>query len=141
MPAAVQEQQLIEAIHHSFIEAQGSNIVSDYKPRLVFNDKDRGERVLSVIEDDLLNCERYDISVAFVTHSGVVPLLTQLAEIDKRGVPGRILTTDYLTFTEPQALRVLKQLKNVEIRMSRCNGREGFHTKGYMFGMGISFAF
>lgn len=136
MPASVQEQQLIEAIHHSFIEAQVADIVSDYKPRLVFNDKDRGERVLSVIEDDLLACQRYDISVAFVTHTGVEPLLSQLEEIDRRGVPGRILTTDYLTFTEPQALRVLKQLKNVEIRMYRCNGREGFHTKGYMFGNG-----
>ena len=30
MPASVQEQQLIEAIHHSFIEAQVADIVSDY---------------------------------------------------------------------------------------------------------------
>ena len=133
MPAAVSEQHLIEAIHSAFIRAQGSNVVNDYKPRLVFNDQTRGERVLSVIEDDLQHCKRYDISVAFVTHAGVEPLLGKLEEIDKRGVRGRILTTDYLTFTEPQALRVLKKLKNVEIKMFRCNGREGFHTKGYIF--------
>lgn len=133
MPAAVSEQHLIEAIHSAFIRAQGSYVVNDYKPRLVFNDQSRGERVLSVIEDDLQHCKRYDISVAFVTHAGVEPLLGKLEEIDKRGVHGRILTTDYLTFTEPQALRVLKKLKNVEIKMFRCNGREGFHTKGYIF--------
>ena len=50
------------------------------------------------------------------------------------GVPGRILTTDYLTFSEPRALKKLAELKNIEVRMYRTqNQSAGFHTKGYIF--------
>lgn len=44
------------------------------------------------------------------------------------------MTTNYLTFSEPQALRKLNELRNVEVKMYRVNpGEEGFHTKGYIF--------
>jgi phosphatidylserine/phosphatidylglycerophosphate/cardiolipin synthase-like enzyme len=44
------------------------------------------------------------------------------------------MTTNYLTFSEPKALRTLDELSNIELRMYCVNGDEdGFHTKGYIF--------
>ena len=125
--------QLLSSIQNAFIGCDGSNFSADYKTQLLSNDPRTGIRVLSTISDDLQRCDRYDISVAFVTKSGVTPLKQILEEIDNKGVKGRILTTDYLYFTEPSVLRSLNQLKNVEIRMYRCKSGDGFHTKGYIF--------
>lgn len=66
--------------------------------------------------------------------SGITPLLQTLKELENKGVKGRILTTDYLNFSEPKALKKLTKLKNIELRMY-CSSEteEGFHTKGYIF--------
>ena len=82
-------------------------------------------------------CEEFAISVAFITMGGITPLLQTLRELEQRGIPGKILTTDYLTFSDPKALRVLAGFKNIELRMFATeNSREGFHTKGYIFKKG-----
>lgn len=57
------------------------------------------------------------ISVAFITMSGITPLLQTLKELEKRGIPGRILTTDYLTFSDPKALRKLEEFSNLHVKM------------------------
>ena len=91
-------------------------------------------KVLTEIEYELQNCDAFFISVAFITMSGITPLLQVFKELEQRGVPGRILTTDYLTFSEPRALKKLAELKNIEVRMYRTqNQSAGFHTKGYIF--------
>ena len=65
---------------------------------------------------------------------GITPLLQTLRELKYRGVRGKILTTDYLTFSEPEALRKLAQFENLELKMFVTeNRKEGFHTKGYIF--------
>ena len=119
-------------IETAFIDG---SVVSDlaYRPQFVSNDYSRGRKVLSCIEEELLRCECFDISVAFITLSGIEPLLQTLRELEKRGVPGRILTTDYLHFSQPKALRKLAALSNIDLRMYETNGSEGFHTKGYIF--------
>ncbi len=105
-----------------------------YKPQFVSNNYKEGKKVLSSIEDELLLCDQFQISVAFITMSGITPLLQTLAELEKRSVPGEILTTNYLNFSEPKALKKLKELKNITIKMYDVNeAGEGFHTKGYIF--------
>ena len=79
------------------------------------------------------SCESFAISVAFITQSGITPLLQILKELEQRGVSGRILTTDYLTFSEPEALKTLSGLSNVSLRMYQTDNGPGFHTKGYIF--------
>lgn len=78
------------------------------------------------------------MSVAFVTMGGLTPLLETLRELRDRNVPGRILTTDYLLFSEPRAIEhVLNEFPNIEIRLYRTFGSSaGFHTKGYVFESG-----
>ena len=51
-----------------------------------------------------------------------------------RGIPGEILTTNYLTFSEPRALEKLNSLSNITLKMFDTEeAAEGFHTKGYIF--------
>ncbi|MEE1169280.1 MAG: hypothetical protein UHP11_01080, partial [Anaerovoracaceae bacterium] len=104
-----------------------------YKPQFLSNDYRNGQKLLSYLDEELLNCDEFSISVAFITMGGITPLLQTLQELEKRGVRGRILTTDYLTFSEPAALDKLASLKNIELRLFCATKEEGFHTKGYIF--------
>ena len=112
-----------------------------YRPQFVSNNYREGRKVLSSVEDELLHCDCFMISVAFITLGGIEPLLQTLKELEQRGIPGEILTTDYLTFSEPKALKKLADFRNIELRMYRTGressaeeaGGEGFHTKGYIF--------
>ena len=112
------------------------NIVSEisYKPGFVSNNHREGKKVISVIESELLKCDKFQISVAFITLGGVTPLLQTLKELERKGVPGEILTSNYLDFSEPLALEKLHSLKNIKIRMYDTRfANNGFHTKGYIF--------
>lgn len=105
-----------------------------FRPEFISNDYKKGKKVISVIEHELLNCESFCISVAFITEGGVEPLLQIFRELEGKGVPGKILTTDYLSFSQPRALEKLANLKNIELRMYHESPEDGgFHTKGYIF--------
>lgn len=105
-----------------------------YKPQFISNNFKEGKKVLSSIEDELLSCDQFQISVAFITMGGITPLLQTLKELEKRGIPGRILTTNYLNFSEPKALEKLNSLRNISLKMYDVEAaKDGFHTKGYIF--------
>ena len=106
-----------------------------YRPEFVSNDYTQGKKVSVAIERELRHCDAFYISVAFITEGGLAPLKQVLAELRDKGIPGKILTTSYLTFTEPKALKTLADLSNVEVRVydSTDEGATGFHTKGYVF--------
>ena len=105
-----------------------------YKPAFVSNNPEEGKKVISSVEDELLRCDEFQISVAFITIGGVIPLLQTLKELEKKGVKGQILTTNYLNFSEPRALEKLNSLKNVTLKMYDVEAAgNGFHTKGYIF--------
>lgn len=105
-----------------------------YRPQFVSNNHKEGKKVLSSVEDELLACDQFQISVAFITMSGITPLLQTLKELEKKNIPGEILTTNYLNFSEPRALKKLNELKNISLKMYDVEAaKEGFHTKGYIF--------
>lgn len=105
-----------------------------YKPTFVSNNPEEGKKVISSVEDELLRCDQFQISVAFITMGGVTPLLQTLKELEKKGVKGQILTTNYLNFSEPRALEKLNGLKNITLKMYDVDAAgNGFHTKGYIF--------
>ena len=105
-----------------------------YRPQFVSNNHKEGKKVLSSVEDELLKCDRFQISVAFITMSGITPLLQTLKELENKNIPGEILTTNYLNFSEPGALKKLNDLSNITLKMYDVEAAdEGFHTKGYIF--------
>ena len=127
----------VEEIRAGFETAYiNGNVVSNiaYRPQFVSNNHKEGKKVLSSIEDELLACEQFQISVAFITMSGITPLLQTLKELEKKNIPGQILTTNYLNFSEPRALEKLNSLSNITLKMYDVEAAdEGFHTKGYIF--------
>ena len=126
-------EQLREGMETAFVDKTVSSNLA-YKPQFVSNNYKEGRKVLSSIESELLTCEEFFISVAFITMSGVTPLLQTLKELEKKNVCGHILTTDYLNFSEPKALQKLAELKNITVKVFMSDeADEGFHTKGYMF--------
>lgn len=128
-----QIKQLKQGLSTAFINQNISSNLA-YKPQFVSNNYKKGRKVISSIEDELLSCEEFAIGVAFITMGGITPLLQTFRELEQRGIPGKILTTDYLTFSDPKALRMLADFKNIELKMFVTkNAKEGFHTKGYIF--------
>lgn len=113
----------------------GSVVSSNvYRPQFVSNNHKEGKKVISSIEDELLACDGFQISVAFITMSGITPLLQTLRELEKKNIKGEILTTNYLNFSEPRALKKLNELSNITLKMYDVEAAaEGFHTKGYIF--------
>lgn len=125
--------ELQTGLETAFIDA-GINSNLAYKPQFIYNDSRKGQKVFSTVEDELLKCDKFAISVAFITRGGITPLLQTLKELEKRGVPGRVLTTDYLCFSDPTALDTIASLSNIELRMYQTErAGSGFHTKGYIF--------
>lgn len=125
--------QLKQGLNTAFIDSSCiSNLA--YKPQFVSNNYKVGSKVLSSVEDELLVCSEFAISVAFITLNGVIPFLQTLKELERRKIKGRILTTNYLTFSEPKALEKLAELENITLKMYDAEqANHGFHTKGYIF--------
>ena len=79
MPNTLLQQGLTTA----FIDSTVSSNLA-YKPQFVSNNYKEGRKVLSSIEDELLVCDKFQISVAFITLGGIEPLLLTLKELEKR---------------------------------------------------------
>lgn len=124
--------ELRKGLDTAFINGRNDSNLA-YKPQFISNDYEKGQKVLSSVEGELLTCSEFAISVAFITKSGITPLLQTLAELESRHIPGRVLTTDYLNFSDPEAMDKLAHLSNIELRMYRTGEDAGFHTKGYIF--------
>lgn len=108
------------------------NILSDsrYQPELLINQKNPPKKVLSTILHEFENCTEFSISVAFVTTSGVATIINKLKELESRGIKGKILVSQYLNFTQPEALKRLLKFKNLDLRIAITGNA---HSKGYIF--------
>lgn len=121
--------KLVDGYKRAFIDSS-VNAEPSFTPQFISNAN--GNKVLTEIEGELRECSSMLMSVAFITKGGITPLQGVLKELEAKNVPGKILTTDYLMFSDPAALDTLSGLKNLEVRMFRTDSI-GFHTKGYLF--------
>lgn len=126
-------QNIQSGLSTAFLDKNiSSNVL--YRPQFISNDYKNGRKVLSAIEDELLHCDSFLISVAFITMGGITPLLQTLRTLEDKGIKGKILTTDYLAFSDPKALDKLATFSNIELKMYLVpDSKNGFHTKGYIF--------
>lgn len=100
------------------------------RPELLVNKKDPPYKVLSSIRAELEDCVAFYISVAFATKGGVIAIATSLKNLESRGVKGKVLVSQYLNFTEPEALKLLSKFSNIELRIATTGNS---HVKGYIF--------
>ena len=128
MNKTLNTKKIIEAYYTGVVDKTHPSI-SEYQPSLVFNDFNKGHNILSTIEKELKKSKEFWFSVAFITKDGIVCLKNILKELEDTGVKGKILTTDYLGFNDPLALKELLEYKNIEVKVYEGD----FHIKGYFF--------
>jgi superfamily II DNA or RNA helicase/HKD family nuclease len=111
------------------------SILSDREllPQFLVNDKMAGVKILTTIDSELKRCDEFWFSVAFLTKGGLATLKNTFSELEKKGIKGKILVSQYLNFTQPEALRELLRFTNIELKIA-IHGN--FHSKGYLFKKG-----
>jgi HKD family nuclease len=121
--------ELSKSLNTGFIDKES---ISEklYQPTLLINKKNPRQKVLSTILEELLYCDEFYISVAFVTTSGVATLMNTLKDLEEKGVKGKVVVSQYLNFTQPEALRKLLKFTNIELRIAI---NQNSHSKGYLF--------
>ena len=119
------------------IPGRGNYLLPAAEPYALIDGQDR------LLRDDLLRClrdrrfARVDLLVSFVMKSGLDQVHGGLVDALDRGATVRVLTTDYLTVTDPDALARLLDL--AEMRPEAVATRvfhdptTSFHPKAYLF--------
>lgn len=118
---------LVRSLQTSFIDQTIESSV-DLRTNLLVNTGN--ENVFQFLKAALKDCDEFCFSIAFVTKSGLAPLLQVLKDLEAKEVKGRIITSDYLTFTEPDAIEKLMSFSNLDIRIFTGGN---LHAKGYIF--------
>ncbi len=118
---------LKESIITGFVE---QSHVSNHLLQPEFLSNNRGLKVLTTIKEQLLDCDEFWFSVAFITTSGLASLKQELLELKRANIKGKILVSQYLNFSQPEALKQLLCFENIELRIAVDTD---FHAKGYMF--------
>ncbi len=122
-------ENLQDSIYKGFID-QAYGKSTRYKPKLLINNANKNENILSTLLEELSHCEDFFFSVAFITESGLATLKALLWDMKQKGIKGRILTSTFLQFNQPNVFRELIKISNVEVKLTNL---KGFHAKGYIF--------
>lgn len=101
-----------------------------HHPVLISNDDEN--TMLRGILDELRRSCSFLFSVAFVTTDALAMLKQPLLDFVAAGGTGRIVTSTYLNFNAPDALRELLALPGIEV-YAHLDPKRGFHSKGYVF--------
>lgn len=123
-------ENISSAIQYAFVDKQTPYFDENFIPRLLNNEE---LKLAQVLEHELKSCANFAFSVAFITNRTINNFLSIFSDLNNKGIQGRILTTDYQSFTDPAALEALQRVKNVEVRLFQTDEKVGFHTKGYLF--------
>jgi superfamily II DNA or RNA helicase len=127
------KSKLTEGIQHGFID-DNSQYRGNFTPRILTNSGQKSVKVLSTLLDELENCNHFWFNVAFITSSGVKTILQALMRLQDKNIHGTIVISDYLTFSQPGAMKLLMQFENIELRIVQ---KQSHHAKGYLFDHGI----
>lgn len=106
---------------------QIKNNSNNHITELIYNDEN--QNLLTKLNEALNNCDEFYFAIAFITKSGLVCLKNILKQLEEKGIKGKILTGDYLSFSEPDALKQLLDYQNIELKVYSGN----FHIKAYIF--------
>ena len=87
-------------------------------------------KIINTFEQELLHCKSFWFTSAFLTMSGLNVLHSQLDNLQRKGIRGKVLLSQYLNFTDPAALERLATFDNLEIRIDTASD---LHAKAYFF--------
>lgn len=124
------KSQLHEALQFGFIDKDKFKETLN-APKVLINNQEERQFVLTDIQEELSNCIHFKFSVAFVTQSGIALIKSQLSDLAAKNIKGEILISPYLDFNDPLALLELLKLENVKVRVSP--EQIQLHSKFYLF--------
>lgn len=134
---ALNDEPLRLGLEHGFIDSSVS-ASEEFKPQLITNNPLRGEKVITTLKQEMEKCDEFMFSVAFVNSGGVNALAQEFRELDRKGIKGCIIASQYQNFTEPRALKDLRKNKNIDLRVITEKVSK-MHTKCYIFRHGDSY--
>ena len=122
---------LIQGLRKGYIDE--SVIASEgFRPQLITNNPGKREKVIVSLKQEMETCDEFMFSVAFINSGGVNALAQEFRDLDRRGVKGRIIASQYQNFTEPNALKALLKNSNIEVRVITEDVSK-MHSKCYIF--------
>jgi HKD family nuclease len=89
-------------------------------------------RIGHEIDRELQSADRVDLLCAFIKWAGLRVLETGLADLKRRGVRLRVITTTYIGATDPRAVDRLVEL-GAEVRVSYETRNTRLHAKAWLF--------
>lgn len=89
--------------------------------------------VFRELKDSLETCKSFYFNVAFINYGGLQLFLSLLNELHEKNISGKVITSTYLNFSDPKALKKLFTFKNVELKVYDDIKSRGFHSKAYLF--------
>ncbi len=125
----IMKSELRQSLETGFID-KAIPSYAYFQPKLIVNDKKQKKKILSTLLYELNHCKSFVFSVAFLSKSGVAVIINTLDELRVRGIKGEVLVSQYLNFTQPEALKTLMQFDNIDLRIVT---HGDFHAKGYFF--------
>lgn len=125
-------KRIFEGVEKGLIDSKYlANI--DYVPRLLVNNPDEGEKVLTDIIKELKSCDEFFFCVAFLTMGGYQQLFNTFNELKQKNIRGKIIVSQYQNFTDPQALKnIIDKFFNIDLRIVTEDIIK-MHSKGYIF--------
>lgn len=108
---------------------------------LILNRKEVHQNFFKSLKFELETTDDFDFIVSFIRMSGLQLLVSPLKTFSQRvangpeegqGRKARILTSTYMTVTEPKALRQLLEFEHIDTRVY-AGSEVSFHTKAYLF--------
>ena len=81
------------------------------------------------LKKSILESDEIFMNVSFIRDSGLKLLIDDLKEAHKLGKKIKILTSNYMNITEPNALYRLIDIPNIKLY----SGKNSFHSKSYIF--------
>ncbi len=88
------------------------------------------KRLGTWLHRELRTCKEFQFFVAFITKSGIAAIKEPLLRLERQGIRGRILTSDYLNFTEVEALNDLLEFRNLDVKILE---GQSMHSKHFAF--------
>lgn len=127
--------ELLNSLYTGFVDSESISL-EGYRPKLLLNNSEKGQKILTSIIKELNQCDEFFFSVSFITQSGVLTLLNTLKDLEAKQIKGKIVASQYLNFTDPIALEKLLNFSNIELRMEV---DYQLHAKGYIFRKGDTY--